>query len=230
MEDQFFYSDENLAARLKILMNFTHGSDCLNLVIGEKGSGKTTLLKELLHASQEKWRSCNILFRSGKGNKKIDAVGNLHGRKGILLHMGTPPILVMDDAHEIDIEGLRYLLRHTFKAGGKRKIRSIIFFCDPPGNGFVKTLSECIPNKSVTNTLYVKPLTSDQTERYLHQFSRYLGLSGKKRFSSSQIKKIFEASRGFPGKVKDEAQRLLEGRPMWGKTVLIQKLFSGFSL
>lgn len=226
MENQFFYTDENLAARLKMLMNLATGNDILNLVIGEKGSGKTTLLKEFLEYSRENWCACNIRFRSGKDKKKLDAVGNLHGRKGMLLHMGTPPVLIIDDAHEINITGLRYLLRHTFKAGSERKIRGVILFCDPPEKGFVKALSDCIPDESVTNTLYLKPMTPDQTARYLHRFSQHLGLSEKKRFSPSQIKKIFEASEGFPGRVRDEAQRLLDGNPFGEKTGLIKKLFS----
>lgn len=229
MENRFFYRDENLEARLKMLMNLSNGSDSLNLVIGEKGSGKTTLLNELLAASREDWRFCNILFKSSKGSKKVDAVGNLHGRKATLLNTGTPPILLMDDAHEIDIEGLRFLLRHTFKTGNDRKIRSIILFCDPPGKGFVKALSACIPSRSVTNTLYINPLTLHQTARYLYQFSLHLGLPEKKWFSSSQVRKIFDASRGLPGKVLDEAQRMLGGSRFWGKPVLFKKLFSASS-
>jgi len=226
MENRFFYSDENLDARLKMLMNLSNGSDSLNLVIGEKGSGKTTLLNELLAASRESWRFCNILFKSRKDRKKVDTVGNLNGRKAILLDTGTPPILLIDDAHEIDIEGLRYLLLHTFKTGEGRKIRSIILFCDPPGIGFVQALSDCIPNRSVTNTLHINPLTPDQTTRYLHQLSVHLGLPEKKWFSPSQIKKIFDASRGLPGRVFDEAQRMLDGNPFWEKTFFFKKLFS----
>lgn len=226
MGTQFHYSDENLAARLKMLMSLANGNDCLNFVIGEKGSGKTTLLKALLEDSRVKWRYCNILFQSRSNSRKVDAVGNLNGRKGILLHIGMPPVLIIDDAHEINIEGLRYLLRHTFKAVGDRKIRGVILFCDPPEKGFVKALSECIPNKSVTNTLHIRPLTSDQTARYLNQFSRHLGLPEKKKFSSSQIKKIYDASRGLPGKVKDEARRILDTGSFRGKTILFKKLFS----
>lgn len=225
-KDILFYSDENLALRLKMLMNLANGNDCLNLVVGEKGSGKTTFLKEFLEASQGKWRSCKVLSRFGNGSKKAETVGNLHGRRGILLNLGSPPVLIMDDAHEIDFQGLRCLLRHTVKAEGKRKFRSVILFCNPPVNGFAKALSECIPSKSVTNTLYVKPLTSDQTARYLHQLSRHLGLPEKKRFSSSQVKKIFEASDGFPGKVLEEARRVLNSGPFREKNMLIKKLFS----
>lgn len=225
-KDILFYSDENLALRLKMLMNLANGNDCLNLVIGEKGSGKTTFLKEFLEASRGKWRSCKILFRSGNGSKKVEAVGNLHGRQGIVLHQGSPPLLIMDDAHEIDFQGLRCLLRHTFRTGEKRKFRSVILFCNPPINGFAKALSECIPSKSVTNTVYVKPLTSDQTAQYLRQLTRHLGLPEKKRFSSSQVNKIFEASNGFPGKVLEEARRVLNSGPFREKNMLIKKLFS----
>lgn len=229
MEDRFLYNDEELSSRLRMLMNLAEGNDRLNLVIGEKGSGKTTLLESLLESSGRNWRWCNIRFQSDKESRRAAAVGNLHGRKGILLDIGAPPVLIIDDAHEIDTEGLRYLLRHTFRAGGRRKIRSVILFCDPPENGFVKALSECIPNQSAANALYVKPLSQDQTARYLRQLSYHLNLPEKKQFSPSQAKKIFDASRGLPGMIQEEARRVLDGAPFWEKTALLKKLFSASS-
>lgn len=224
IENRFFYNDQILTARIKMLRSLAKGNDYLTLVIGEKGSGKTTLLQKLLASSNKEWRYCKILFHSKKDIRKIKALGNLHERIGVLLKTGLPPILIIDDAHEINIKGLCYLLGHTLISGGSRKFRGIILFSEPPAKGFVEALSECIPNKSVTNKLYIKPLTMDQTTQYLHQLSQYSGLSGKKRFSSSQIKKIYNASQGLPGKINKEAQKILDDNPFWKRAGLIKKI------
>ncbi len=226
MENQFFFSDEILAARSKMLLNLATGNDYLNLVIGEKGSGKTTLLHMLLESSEADWRRCNLLFKSQKNSERVSAIGNLQGRSGILLYTGNPPVLLIDDAHEITLNGLCFLLQHALKAGKARKFRSIILFCDSPAKGFIKTLSDCIPNRSVTNTIHVHPLTSEQTALYLRQLIHCLGLREKECFSPSQIQKIFDISRGLPGKIREEAQRILEAGSFRGKPGLLKMLFS----
>lgn len=223
MDGAFFYNDKILTARLKMLRSLAEGNDCLNFVIGEKGSGKTSLLKALLASAGKEWRRCNVRFRSSRNIHKVEASGNLHGPSGILLNTGPPPILIMDDAHEIDTDGLCRLLRHALKAGKARKFRGIILFCTPTTNGFVKTLSECLPSKSVTNKIYITRLTFDQTARYLHELSDHFELPKKQRFSSSQIKKIFDASQGLPGKINRKAQRILDSGPPRKKNGFFKK-------
>ena len=224
IEDRFFYNDQIVQARFKMLKSLTQGDDSLNLVIGEKGSGKTTLLQQLLVSTKAEWRYCKILFHSKKDVNKVKALGNLHERIGVLLRTGLPPILIIDDAHEINVKGLRYLLGHTLISGNARKFRSIILFSEPPAKGFVEALSECIPSKSVVNKLYIKPLSEDQTAQYLHQLTECSDLSRKKRFSSSQIKKIFNASQGIPGRINQEAQRIHEEGSFWKKARLFKNI------
>jgi type II secretory pathway predicted ATPase ExeA len=207
-----------------MLKSLTKGNDLLSLVIGERGSGKTTLLEQLLASTNKEWRYCQILFHSKKDVNKVKALGNLHERMGILLRVKLPPILIIDDAHEIDVKGLCYLLGHTLISGNTRKFRSIILFSEPPAKGFVEELSECIPSQSVVNKIYIKPLSEDQTAQYLHQLNEYSGLSGKKRFSSSQIKKIFNASQGIPGRINQEAQRIYKDVPFWKKARLFKNI------
>jgi type II secretory pathway predicted ATPase ExeA len=204
----FFFDDKILAARFQMLKNLVGGNDCLNFVIGEKGSGKTTLLDKLLTSMTGHWRTCNMKIESGSGRQNVAAVGNLNGRAGILLNSGSPPVLLFDDAHEINIKGLCYLVRHSLGARNKRKFRGIVLFCDPPSDEFIKTLSESVPSQSVVNTLHINPLTFEQTEQFLHQLSRYLEPTKPPIFSPSQAKKIFEASMGLPGRIHDEAKRM----------------------
>lgn len=225
IENRFiFYDDQILTARLKMLKSLAKGNDYLTLVIGEKGSGKTTLLHRLLTDLSEEWRYCQILFHSKKDISKVKALGNLHERKGVLLKTGLPPVLIIDDAHEINIKGLCYLLGHTLITSGTRKFRSVILFCEPPVKGFIEKLSESIPNKSVTNKIYNKPFNIQQTTRYLHYLFQYSHLSSKKDFSASQIKKIHDASQGLPGKINQEAQRILREAPFWKKVGFIKKI------
>jgi len=224
IENRFVYSDQILSARLKMLKSLARGDDYLTLVIGEKGSGKTTLLQQLLADSQEEWRYCQILFHSKKDVRKVKALGNLHERIGVLLKTGFPPVLIIDDAHEINIKGLCYLLGHTLISGGSRKFRSIILFSEPPAKGFIEALSESIPSSSVTNKIYIKPLNTQQTTQYLYQLCQYSRLLGKKGLSSSQIKKIYDASEGLPEKINQEAQRILGEGPFWKKVGLIKKI------
>jgi type II secretory pathway predicted ATPase ExeA len=207
-----------------MLKSLIKGNDLLSLVIGERGSGKTTLLQQLLGSTNTEWRYCKILFHSKKDINKVKALGNLHERMGMLLRVGRPPILIIDDAHEININGLCYLLGHTLISGHARKFRSLMLFCEPPGKGFVEELSECIPIQSVVNKLYIKPLSENQTAQYLHQFVEYSDLPGKRRFSSSQIKKIFHASHGIPGRINQEAQRLHKNAPFWKKARLFKAI------
>lgn len=185
------------------------------------------LLQQLLSSAKVEWRYCKILFRSKKGVHKIKAVGNLHERVGVLLKTGRLPILIIDDAHEINIKGLRYLLEHTLIQKGSRKFKSLILFSEPPAIGFFEELSQSIPSRSVVNKLYIKPFTEEQTAKYLHRFLNQIDPSQKKQFSSAQIKKIYESSDGIPGRINEEAHKILGGRPFWKKGGLLKKILPG---
>ncbi len=197
-------------------------------MIGEKGSGKTTLLKQLLSSTKEEWRYCKLLFHSKKNSNKVKELGKLHDRVGILFKAGLPPVLIIDDAHEINVKGLRYLLEHTLISRGSRKFRGIILFCEPTIEAVFHQLSECIPNDAVVNKLYIKPMTDLQTAHYLHMLSKYLDPLMKKRFSAMQIKKIYNASQGLPGRINEEAYRIYKDNAFWKRSEFLKKIMPRF--
>ena len=111
VDNIFYYAFPSFEQRLQVLKQLVQGRDFLILVIGEKGSGKTTLLNQFLTSADDNWSTCRIRAHSKTITDNAQFLENLNGRPSFISSDKQSPIVMIDDAHELTMIELQYLLR-----------------------------------------------------------------------------------------------------------------------
>jgi len=122
------------------------------------------------------------------------------------------PIVMFDDAHELTGIELQYLLKDALAAGGSRKLKRLILFCEPSINATMASPSAPFARETVLNKVHMAPLSETETQDYLFHRLKIAGLTGKNPFKSADVKSVHKAAGGLPGCINEEADTLLLNR------------------
>ncbi|MFZ5571889.1 MAG: ATP-binding protein [Thermodesulfobacteriota bacterium] len=225
----FFFSFPSLEQTDFVFRELMDGDDFLILVIGEQGSGKTSLLKRYVAASPELWRPCRIHIRSMENKSRpegwrhhpVIAQGDAYITKG-----GRARMVMIDDAHRLVPEAVQSLLLADGSPAGKRRLEKIILFCEPQLLDTLSRIKPSLPDRSGINKLYMPMLTENQTADFLAEWA-LTGLelqSCKAPVRNRQIKTIYRLSTGLPGKILEEARRMLVKNQCWEARTVFARL------
>lgn len=209
VDNIFYHTFPSFEQRLQVLKQLVQGRDFLILVIGEKGSGKTTLLNQFLTSADDNWSTCRIRAHSKTNNGSAQFLENLNGRPSFILSDKQPPIVMIDDAHELTMIELQYLLRETQSPGSLRKPNRLLLFCEPRIKTVMNSLTESISKEIVINKIYMPPINEAEAAEYLLHRLNIAGFTGKNPFRLSDIRAICRASEGLPGLINEKAHKLL---------------------
>ncbi len=209
VDKEFYHAFPSFVQRLQVLKQLVQGSDFLILVIGEQGSGKTTLLNQFIASADDNWRTCRIRPHSKTDTGSAPFLENLNGRPAFILSDKQPPIVMIDDAHELTGIELKYLLQETRSPGSERKPKRLVLFCEPRIKTALNTLTESMTKEIVINKIYMSPINEAEAAVYLLHRLDIAGFTGKNPFRPSDIRAICRASDGLPGLINEKAHKLL---------------------
>jgi DamX protein len=206
-QEPFFFSSPLTSQRLALLKNIARRSSQVVVIIGERGSGKTTMLRQLIASADRSWQPVRLRLKSRRG--------------GIGFGMGScwpvwisrdahPPAVIVDDAHRLSRLALKLLLKSALDPQGHSKVSTLILFAEPEIRAWFNDMARWLPHKAVIDKLYMSPLTEKQTDAYLRHRFKIAGFLPRHPFSPSQIRAIFQVSRGLPGWINGEAFMLLK--------------------
>ena len=119
---------------------------------------------------------------------------------------------MFDNAHELTEIELQYLLKDALAPGGSRKLKRLILFSEPSINATMASLSAPFTRETVVNKVHMSPLSETETHDYLFHRLKIAGLTGKNPFKSSDIKPMYKAAGGLPGRINEKAHTLLLNR------------------
>ena len=209
-DNQFYFPTHAFEQRLAMLRRMVLGKDYIVLVIGEEGSGKTMLLNQYLETTGASWRRCKIKAYDKQTSNRATTLDQLDDRSAYILREGQTPILFMDDAHELSVRELQHLLQNTVSPDSVSGAKRLILF----GDATLKTKLESLPasavSKTPVNSIYIPPLSQEETAEYLQHRLAVAGLKSKNPFSASKAKTIYKASAGLPAQINANAHTMLE--------------------
>lgn len=204
----FFYGCPPLLQNLSIIKKLIQGRDSLILVVGERGSGKTTMLNQFLATSNESWRACHIRIRNRTDGGRQTDLKHLDGRLAYMLKNDRLPVIILDDAHELNTAELHFLFQFAGLSGDARKIKQMVLFCEPQIKTTLARILRGIPRISI-NRLYMPSLTEEQTTAYILHRLEAAGFKGKNPFTVSHVRAINKSSKGLPGLINEDIRMLL---------------------
>ena len=204
VDNKFYHAFPSFEQRLQVLKQLVQGHDFLILVIGEKSSGKTTLLNQFLTSADDNWSTCRIRAYSKTNADSDQYLENLNGRPSFILSDKQAPIVMIDDAHELTMLELQYLLRETQSPESLRKPKRLLLFCEPRIKTTIDSLAESMSKEIVVNKIYMPPINEAEAAEYLLHRLNIAGFTGKNPFRLSDIRAICRASEGLPGLINEK--------------------------
>lgn len=224
-----YYLTSELSQRINLIRHLIENSEQLLLVLAEKGGGKTALLNQLKRIAEkecETWwiytpdtspaLSSEVLLSSILNALNVRQDGkplavlqqSLRNHISSTRYNGQIPVLFVDDAHQLPLATLQFLIELNMQGKPQTRMR-VVLFCEPQITSILAAPEFEMVQNTLVHTLDV-PLFSDTQVRDYLQFrlhsTRYSNIHP---FNSDVIKKIYEKSEGSVGKINHYAQQVL---------------------
>jgi DamX protein len=230
-DSRFYCSLDSFEQRLKVLQGLVQGSELLVLVIGEPGSGKTTMLNRYLASTETQWEPARILADRDSAATQSSESPAYRGYPAYISKDPANPFVIVDDAHRLPQAELEFLIREALMPGRINKIKRLVLFGESSLYTAVTELAATLSGQPAVNKIYLPGLTEVQTGAYLRHRLTIAGYAGETPFNASQIKRVHQASGGYPGPINQIAQQWLkekystkkEGLPMLERLSAVPK-------
>jgi len=186
---------------------------------GPKLSGKTTLLRQF--AAEHK-KMCSVAVVDGAGLEtpvllelilrefgyeyQFDSINELLGMLTVFIRQqtanGMPPLLIVENSHDMNPEALRVLCELAEIRIREKFALKIVLASDRPINYILRgPAMECL-RKRLTGDFHLQPLTMAETNDYLHAKMRHGGCTEPERVLPEKVcDELYRASGGWPGTI-----------------------------
>jgi DamX protein len=221
----FYYKDPAILQRFNLLRHLIQSTGLLVVVQAPEGAGKTTLLEQLQAHADESWHVQRLggetppqgiaalyaqLAGALAGVEPVPADGEaIRAVLARLREDARLPVILADDAHLLPVPVLEALISLAYPpAPGAARV---VLFAEP---SLQVTLEGMALPAELRKSLHIEalpPFTPDQTTAYLMHRLLAAGLSGDDPFTSRQVRQIHRAAGGLPGRIQEQAHRLLLG-------------------
>lgn len=222
----FFYSDANREQRLDLMQHLAPYSEVL-VVIGAPGAGKTMLLRQFVARAGETWRTAVVSAQAGMSRDEFVAqaaagfgvqdepalsadqrraalVDRLHAlRQGAYM-----PILIVDDAHQLDADVMELILS-LCEENDAGHLLSVMLFGTPQLQAALASPALAPLQGRVAHTFDVPPFSEHDTGRYLRHRLRAAGGREDGVFPPEVVAKIHNATGGNPLAINEMAHHQL---------------------
>ncbi len=210
-----FFSDQHREAFHHILFGIRERKGFIQ-VTGEVGAGKTTVCRAVLTELGPTCKTALILnptmtstqlFRAvlielGLKPRKVDKMAYLELLNAYLLEQaaaGNDVVLFIDEAQDLDDELLEQVRLLSNLETDQRKLLQIVLVGQPELRAKLDRRSLRQLRQRITVRFHLRPLSRDETERYIAHRLRVAGAqNGRPSFSPWAIRTVHRYSRGVP--------------------------------
>ena len=126
-------------------------------------------------------------------------------------------VLILDDAHHLSLEALQLLIRSAQKSESNIIRIGIVLSGELQIKQMIDRLLDKLPPTTAVTTIYMPALNEEQTEAYLRQRLHTHDHLAQFKFSDKQVRNIYQTSGGLPGRINQEANKMLDGSRGNGK-------------
>ena len=222
-----YFSDPVIQMQLNMLQHNLRFSDMLQILKGEAGCGKTAMVVQMLANAKDDFQ---IFVARGKPSLTAAQVltGMLNifqqltpddveaclelltGHLKIRLEKNLSSVLVIEDAHEIEIESLNQLFAYTDRINEtlEGELR-ILLVADSKIDSILPELTckQMLEGRFFISN--VRTLDLERTGLYLEHRLQKAGFRGKPPFNSKQLSDLYNYTDGIPQKVDAFAAGIL---------------------
>ena len=222
-----YFSDPVIQMQLNMLQHNLKFSDMLQILKGDAGCGKTALIVQMLANAKDDFQ---IFVARGKPSLTAAQVltGMLNifqqlipedietclelltGHLKIRLEKNLSSVLIIEDAHEIEVESLNRLFAYTDKINEtlEGELR-ILLVADTEIESILPELTSKQLSEGRFFISNVRTLDLERTGSYLKYRLQKAGFRGKPPFNSKQLSALFKNSDGIPQQVEAFAAGIL---------------------
>jgi DamX protein len=227
--DAYTYSDPALDMPVNAALNFLQTEDHIVLLKGEYGIGKTTHVKKLINKARGTLTPC--LFSANISSSLAEIEHSMrqcwpHDQAQLDIETfltaiqtkGMRPTLIIDDAHDLDVDVLEQLLliRREVKERCGRGF-GLLLVGESNIEHTLSSLEADIPEIGHAHSLVLRPLTREQVHAYIDHRMRIAGMFMPSPYDAESIEEIVRETYGLPGDINNAATRYLE---KYGQAVL----------
>ena len=217
LKNRFLFAFPSLDQLIRLFQRLVSDGEILTLVVGEHASGKSMLLRNFLFHTSGQWQACRIRIRPKAQTHNPMPLKHLQNLSAFRLDNKRQYALILDDAHHLSLAELQQLIRFALKSESGNIRISIVLLGEPQIKQMVDRLVEEIPPTTAITTLYMPALDEEQTKAYLRQRLHTHDHLGQLKFSDKQVRNIYQASGGLPGRINHEMNKMLDDSQGNGK-------------
>ncbi|HSG89878.1 MAG TPA: AAA family ATPase [Pseudomonadales bacterium] len=225
-----FFSRGGREKQMDMLADTAAGGRPLIAVIGESGVGKSTFFHALLRRLPAQTRVARVtagVFLSAKALLQaiaramgVDTVpeeasgalrARLHEALRALTAAGTPCVVMVDDAGELEGDALDELVQIAELAGPGAALR-VILFAMPGIRAALERATAARRVDAIIEETMLDRYSLNELRGYVQYRLARAGLKGASPFSEDDYQEIFRRSGGLPGRANVVAARLLRTR------------------
>jgi type II secretory pathway predicted ATPase ExeA len=208
VDETSFYPYPAMNHCLDELSSAFSGLSRIVLVLGDFGSGKSLMMKQFLAENPALWKPCKVNPREMDATESFGPGKPLREHKAYLYRTDEKTALLMDDAHNLDIDELLFLLRLTGLGGGESQTDKLVFFAETSLLQFLDELSELLVEEGTVSRILMPRLSKLEAETYILKRLDSVDFKGGKLFTSSEPEWIYDESGGYPGGINEVAARI----------------------
>ncbi len=165
-------------------------------------------MKQFLADEPHLWKACKVIPRDMDATESFGKPGPLREHKAFLYSTDEKTALMMDDAQNLDIDELLFLLRQTGLDGGERQMDQLVFFAEASLLQQMDELSEILPEDHVVDQVFMPRLSRIEAETYILKRLDSVEFKSSKVFSTAELDWIYDESGGYPGGINEMAARI----------------------
>lgn len=230
--DPFSVNEESIDAisswedHLDLLFHLSQYNNLVLAIVGESDSGKTTLLNHFQHKVESMQRVVSL--NATAHLDPIELLGLISSKLGLEWedHSDTSlsekitgiiyaireeeqsAILLINQAHLLPEKTAQALFDIVAMQSADDKVLGVVV----AGEDMLGSMLERVTHeedKSLLHVFNLKPLSFDETKKYLNFCLQAAGFDGPVPLTERQLKLIHQASEGFLGRIKQETKRIM---------------------
>jgi len=231
--DGFYYAGPKLEHCLDLLTHLAQFSDLVLVVTAPAGGGKTSLLRQFLGGSGEAWRLCPMSARDAPHrNALLARLAACFGLNGVresegatevdpeavaqrcagLRQAGLNPVVVVDDAHQLNGSTLHTLLTLGGDPAGTASRVHLVLVGEPSLVEALRAQGLDPASDRLAHVMELPLFDEEQTSAYLAYRLGVAGYSGESPFKPADVRAIHRNAGGMPGRINQLAHEMLEER------------------
>ncbi len=223
-DQRYFYADKNRAQIIESTEHLIEFSGNLQVIIGESGVGKSHLLEAVANRIDNNWRVAKfnhadtydtlsliqaILDAFGvKQTDPSEPLEVLETQLAEIAQLGFKPVLLIDNAHTLSIDSLRFLIQLSQQKQNEDPYINIVLFANEDITEPLQS-AELKDFRDIVHIATLERFDKEGLSGYLRHKMAVVGYDRELPFTTRIIDSIYNNSEGLPEKINFFADKFL---------------------